>query len=160
DRGGTWEAVNDNTNSQPISGNADWNLVGGVPYAPFTFDGDDLNNANSTPLAFLAAPGANRFVYPLRLAARFLTGSISYPSAAETDWQWLLGPDTFGATFGPSSLQDDGDRIIATQNLIGVDYELNIVGNSTRPFLVSTGINQPLRLQAVADWAGTDGVDA
>jgi hypothetical protein len=75
DRGGQWQSlIDDNTNSQPVAGNDNWELVGGTPYVDVEITPPDFNTApfydpGSTGPGFdlgLGAPGEGKFILPLQ----------------------------------------------------------------------------------------------
>ena len=81
DRGGIWQATGSSTNSQPISGNTDWTLIGGVPYVDVTLDPVDLTTApfyNGAGLQVLAAPGESLMILPV-YAVTSVSAGVDWP---------------------------------------------------------------------------------
>src|SRR6266545_449805 len=75
DRGGFWYAVAANVNSRPISGNANWTLVGGTPYVDVVLSPIDLTTAPLFANPFIGvgfsvvpAPGVGLAAFPAYLA--------------------------------------------------------------------------------------------
>jgi len=72
DRNGFWKALATNTNSRPVSGNTDWELVGGTPYVDVVLDPVQLTTApfydptdDGPGFPVLDAPGENLVVVPV-----------------------------------------------------------------------------------------------
>jgi hypothetical protein len=64
DRGGIWKAVDASTNSQPISGNAHWTLVGGMPYVTTRLTPAILFALDDERVELVPAPGAGKINIP------------------------------------------------------------------------------------------------
>src|ERR1043166_1907216 len=83
DRGGIWQAAAPNMGSRPVSGNANWVLIGGTPYVDVVLDPVDLTtapfydeNEDGPGDLFVPAPGPGLIVWPIELV------SIVTPGAA------------------------------------------------------------------------------
>ncbi len=100
--GGDWLCIVQNTDSEPISGNADWTLVGGTPYVDVTFTPDDLGAQENY------SQGLSGAVTAINQGAKQIT----------TDVVFLV---TFspGTTVTLSSGSNDGTYTISTSSLVG-----------------------------------------
>ena len=84
DRGGIWQATGGNTNSQPVSGNTHWTLIGGEPYVDFVLDPVTMTTAPYLDIAaagpgMVLVPGTsdpNNVVVPVRVFAVTGEGSL------------------------------------------------------------------------------------
>lgn len=121
DRGGIWRATGANTDSRPISGNTDWELIGGTPYVCWQFNATqhrpvDLVDGEWVPLGEWAAGGIRTLnsapvdVVPAAGAGRLVRASDE-PGAAT-----FTCTETFSAT--PTIqlwlLDDDGDEVASS----------------------------------------------
>lgn len=101
DRGGTWLANNDNTNSQPISGNADWTLVGGTPYVIADLTSNQIRNAKLSPVvSIVPSPGMGKALQFLNVFAMPTPGTIPFSSVDanifyDGDTTQLVGNNSF-----------------------------------------------------------------
>jgi hypothetical protein len=63
--GGIWKCAAPNTNSEPISGNANWTLVGGTPYIDVEVLDAQIRTASSLPITLLAPAGERVLLFPM-----------------------------------------------------------------------------------------------
>lgn len=105
DRGGTWQAVDGSTNSQPAIGNAHWTLIGGTPYVDLTLNAATMRSLNSTPLALLGPLGAYKI-------------PVMVPSVGFAE---LITGDAFSDDIDLSVFMSDGvDRENVADGLVGL----------------------------------------
>ncbi len=91
DRGGTWQAVDSSTNSEPISGNTHWTLIGGMPYVDVTLDPVGLTTAPFfDPLG--SGPGVVAIPGPWEPGA-FLQEVLAYSTQSSGD-TWASNAST------------------------------------------------------------------
>lgn len=81
DREGVWKATGTNSNSRPVCGNTDWELVGGVAYLDTIIQADQIIAFPFYDPSFLGpgvmavpAPGEDKLVYPLSLQLQTTDG--------------------------------------------------------------------------------------
>lgn len=153
DRAGFWLAVNPNHNSRPISGNADWTLVGGTPYVDVVFDPVALTTAPffsspfSNPGAVLVpAPGAGFTLYSPRIYTTVTDGEAWGNSAAA---QVFYGDPTDGNEVFPNTTSD---QLNAT-DLTATPAETMMVGTdlASGGLLTTPIANKPIVIQSQTD---------
>src|ERR1043166_3054961 len=96
--GGIWQAVQNNLNSEPVSGNPDWSLIGGTPYYDSDWTPPVIAGCDAHPVTLVPAPLAGqaawivRFEWEMSAGDKWTAGSggltLGYP-----DNQINLGPN-------------------------------------------------------------------
>lgn len=154
DRGGIWSANGVSTNSRPISGNANWTLVGGTPYVEYEITPPELTtvpfydpNAEGDGYDVIPAPGANLTVLPL-----LQTASVSDGDAWGTDANILL---QWGTPLEPQSVPMQSADLIPpfSQDLsnIGRAVFVSINADSTQYSLPPGSVNKKLTVYSGDD---------
>jgi hypothetical protein len=154
DRGGIWQAVDTNTNSRPISGNAHWTLIGGTPYVDVTLDPVALTTApfydasSSGPgLVVIPAPGANKLALPIGFDPSVMSGGDAWAHSAVPSFAYgVAGGANFG---GLNSIEDGLGDFLNSFGIVPQPTINNILGTTFSP--TTDYINQP-----VVIWTATD----
>lgn len=115
DREGIWQATGSNTNSRPVSGNANWTLMGGMPYIDRLITAADIASASfwsvdrsTTGLTMVPAPGAG-FYAVMSYAVTETSGGTP----------WALDLDELDFRYGTTSGVSNG-RLISFPNSLTI----------------------------------------
>lgn len=127
DRGGLWDCMRENKNSEPVSGNTNWTLVGGTPYVEKTVTPPELVTApfySAVPAApgypVIPAPGAGLWVMPT-LQIGTVTDGDAWGSPPSPLFYWIDPTAINEQPFGAQASSADGGLSVnlATKNRIG-----------------------------------------
>lgn len=121
DRDGIWKATGTNTDSRPVSGNTDWELVGGTPYMDVQLDPPQIGTApfydpdQSGPgVVAIAAPGEGLFIFVTAVVGTVNKGEdFGNQTDLKVTWVNTAGDNIFGGASVNDGL-DDGTPYIST----------------------------------------------
>lgn len=144
DRGGIWQATGSNTNSQPISGNTNWTLVGGLPYVDVVLDAPAIRTAFSAPVLALDAPGEGKAVWPIR------SYSIYTPADGSNHFSANIGINLVVGTLTDAAVATAFNGSVATSRYVETGVDVNDAA-------VLGVVNSALYVKGVADRTGGTG---
>ncbi len=108
DRGGIWRAVAPNINSQPVSGNTDWELVAGTPYVDVTLDPVALttlpfNDGSGSGPGLVVIPGSAGHLTLVTMVMTSVSDGDAWSNDANLNISWQDQASLQPPIPGPSS---------------------------------------------------------